>query len=405
MTDRAWRQTPVDALVDFESGLDFVALRAYRLSRTRAALKRAGYPACLLFDPVNIRYACGVRRGPLFQMHMPLRYLFIAVEGPVILFGASDVGLETIDECRPGAMIPYLFGGPRTDEAVARCIDEIATLVGRHSGERLLALDRGDPRVFARLATHGITVRDAQEPLEQARAIKSSEEVQCMNYAIAVAEVGMARMREQLTPGMTENELWAELWRTNMAMGGDWIEGRLFASGERTNPWFQECSDRVIRPGELVAFDTDMIGPFGYCADISRTFRAGPGKPTPDQRELYRIAREQLEHNIALLRPGIGFREWSERAWPQPARFAANRYAVLAHGVGLCDEYPAIYYREDWPSLGYDGTVAPHMVLCVESYIGAVGGREGVKLEEQVLVTEDGIERLSHFPFEDELMA
>ena len=226
-----------------------------------------------------------------------------------------------------------------------------------------------------------------------------------MNYALATAEIGFARMHEQLRPGMTENEFWSILWQTKMAMGGEWIEGRLLTSGERTNPWFQESSDRVIRPGDLVAFDTDMIGPFGYCADISRTFRAGPGKPTAEQRDLYKTSYEQLYHNIDLLKPGMSFRELAERAWPQPEIYAGNRYVVMAHGVGLCDEYPAIYYLQDWEKEGYDGTIEPHMVLCIESYIGAAGGRQGVKLEEQVLITENGYEILSRFPFEDALLA
>ena len=90
---------------------------------------------------------------------------------------------------------------------------------------------------------------------------------------------------------------------------------------------------------------------------------------------------------------------------PSPDKYAANRYSVLAHGVGLCDEYPAIYYLADWDAKGYDGTVEANMVLCVESYIGAEGGSQGVKLEEQVLITQTGYEILSKFPFEDDLLA
>ena len=81
----------------------------------------------------------------------------------------------------------------------------------------------------------------------------------------------MAAMRQALRPGISEQALWAELHAGNIARGGEWIETRLLASGPRTNPWFQECSSRVIEAGELVGFDTDLIGPYGYCADISRT--------------------------------------------------------------------------------------------------------------------------------------
>ena len=60
------------------------------------------------------------------------------------------------------------------------------------------------------------------------------------------------------------------------------------------------------------------------------------------------LAVEQLEYNRALLKPGLSFREWTEKAWPLPDEFVANRYGVIAHGVGLCDEWPAIYNEVDY---------------------------------------------------------
>ena len=128
---------------------------------------------------------------------------------------------------------------------------------------------------------------------------------------------------------------------------------------------------------------------FGYYADFSRTFFCGRGRPTGAQRTLYRLAYEQMQTNLALIRPGMSFRELSERAWPIPEAYVANRYFVLAHGVGMTGEYPYILHRQDFDQ-GYDGVIEPGMTLCVESYIGADGGADGVKLEEQVLVTERG---------------
>jgi Xaa-Pro aminopeptidase len=187
-------------------------------------------------------------------------------------------------------------------------------------------------------------------------------------------------------------------------MGGEWIETRLLASGPRANPWFQETSNRVIEAGELASFDTDMIGPFGYCADISRSFFCGPGRPSDEQRRLYGLAREQIEANMELIKPGLTFRELAEKAWKLPESCAPNRYPVVVHGVGLCDEYPACYYLEDFDASGYDGALEPGMTVCVESYMGEAGGSEGIKLEQQVLITETGTKLLSHYPFEDELL-
>ena len=129
--------------------------------------------------------------------------------------------------------------------------------------------------------------------------------------------------------------------------------------------------------------------------------RRGPASNA--QIELYRLAREQIAYNLALVRPGLGLREFSEKAFRLPERYRANRYSTIAHGVGLCDEYPAIYYPEDAEATGYDGVLEAGMTICLESYIGEEGGAEGVKLEEQVLVTETGAEVLSRYPFEDDV--
>jgi Xaa-Pro aminopeptidase len=186
--------------------------------------------------------------------------------------------------------------------------------------------------------------------------------------------------------------------------GGEFIETRLLSSGQRTNPWFNEASGRRVRPGELVALDTDTIGCYGYYSDFSRTFRCGPGRPTAYQRSIYSMAYEQIQHNISIIKPGVEFREIAERAWKIPERFVEQRYTSVMHGVGMHGETPFIAHAMDYEAYGRDGFVEANMVISVESYIGEKGAGEGVKLEEEVLVTEEGVELLSHFPFEDDLL-
>ena len=77
-----------------------------------------------------------------------------------------------------------------------------------------------------------------------------------------------------------------------------------------------------------------------------------------------------------------------------------NGYTVLAHGVGLCDEYPSLFVREEWDERGFDGVLGAGNVICVESFVGRRDGGEGVKLEQQVLVTETGPEVLTPYPLE-----
>jgi len=269
-------------------------------------------------------------------------------------------------------------------------------------GNKRLAIDNVNPEGADALVGHGLSLHNGKQVAEEARVIKGIEELKAMKIAIAVCQEGMRRMREALRPGISENELWSLLHQTNIALGGEWIETRLLSSGPRTNTWFQECGDRVIEAGDLVSFDSDLIGPYGYCADISRSWLCGDDKPSDEQRRLYALAYEQIQHNTALLKPGVGMFELAHRGFKLPPECVANRYSVMIHGVGLCDEYPKAVYLEDLAQgEGYECTLAEDMVVCVESYTGAVGGHEGVKLEEQVLITRDGPVTLSSYAFED----
>lgn len=407
---RRARNTPRRDLTDTETPIDMRRLRAYRLGRVREQLRKQDYAACLLFDPINIRYATGARNMSVWTLHNAARYCFIPLEGPVVLFDFHNSAhlsgtLDTVDEVRPTTVWFYFSSGPESEARAAKWAAEIADLVRRHGGgNRRMAIDHCNPFGYEALKREGIEVRDGQEVLELARVIKSDDEISCMNIAISVCEAGMARMREALEPGITENQLWAILNNTNNEMGGEWIETRLLASGGRTNPWFQEASDRIVRAGELMSFDTDLIGPFGYCADVSRTYFCGPGRPSQSQRMLYGLAVEQIQHDMSVLKAGMSFREFSERAWRVPPKYSGNRYSTIAHGVGMCDEYPKSVFTDVFDEKGYDGVYEPGMTMCLESYMGEVGGEEGVKLEQQVLITENGLELLSTFPYEEELL-
>ena len=108
---------------------------------------------------------------------------------------------------------------------------------------------------------------------------------------------------------------------------------------------------------------------------------------------------------MSIIEPGMTFEEYAHKAWNLPDEFASNRYYLSAHGVGMTGEYPYLYHGQDFDEWGYDGVIEPNMTLCVESYIGAAGEAEGVKLEEQIVVTGTGTKLLSNFPFEEDLLS
>jgi Xaa-Pro aminopeptidase len=158
----------------------------------------------------------------------------------------------------------------------------------------------------------------------------------------------------------------------------------------------------MVRDGELVAFDTDMAGPLGYFADVSRTYLCGDRKPTAEQRELYAFGYRFIQDTIPLFRPGASLVEIGEKAPVFPAKYAANRYVVLAHGAGMSDEWPAVYFPDmSWSGFGNDpDLVEEHMVICVEALVAEENRGESVKLEEQIIVTARGPELISRAPYD-----
>jgi Xaa-Pro dipeptidase len=382
-----------------------VTARGYRKQRMVDQVVAHDCTAILLFDPLNVRYALDARNMQVWAAHNPFHYALVFADGHSIDFeyrGSEHLvaGLETIDEVRPAYAWFYMFSGENLNEWVETWAREIVeALRERESGPLRLAVDKLDPPGADALRRLGVTLVEGQELTEQARVIKSAEEIELMRWTIRVCEAGMARMYEHSVAGKTEQEIWAELHYENARSGGEWIETRLLVVGERTNPWFQECSDHIAAAGDMLAFDTDLIGPYGYCADVSRSWTIDHVAMTADQRTLYSAALEQIEHNLALIEPGMDYREYMKRSWPIPDRYLANRYSCLLHGVGLCDEYPGVYAPQDAADY-LAGEFLPGMVLAVESLVGEEGGREAVKLETQVLVTDTGTERLDTFPWE-----
>ena len=392
--------------------VDLEAVRCYRLRRFRAEMARHDIAACVLFDPVNIRYASGARNMQIFNARNPARYLLVTQDqSAVILYeftGCMHLAddLETVTEVRPAITASFVAAG---DEIKRREMDwaaEIASTLTELVGKgATVGIERINAGAVQALSEYGFLLVDAQQPIERARAIKSQEEVACVKASLYATEIAVARLRQSLRPGLSENALWSILHQAVIAQNGDYVETRLLSSGQRTNPWFQESGNRVIGKNELVALDTDVVGCYGYYADFSRTFHSGPDEPNVDQRRLYAAAYEQIHHNMELLHHGLAFREYAQRAWQIPEKYLVNRYYLSAHGVGMTGEYPYLYHGADFLTAGYDGHIEVGMTLCVESYIGEVGGREGVKLEQQVLVTPSGPELLSNFPFEASLCA
>ncbi|WP_407175609.1 M24 family metallopeptidase [Bradyrhizobium sp. STM 3562] len=390
--------------------LDVGRLHRYRTSRLHAEMDKRGCDALLLFDTVNIRYATGARNMQIWTMHQPARYALVLRSGKTVLFeigGRSHhaEGLPLIDEVRVARPWFYYYAGSQASNHVKEFAAEIADLIGLSKASAYkprLYVDRCDRMGTISLEDAGLIVSDqAQELMEQARSIKSEDEIAATRIAIDVCEAGIRRIKAELRPGITELSLWSYFHQTNIELGGEYIETRLLTSGPRTNPFHQEASQKQIQKGEMVTFDCDLIGPLGYGADLSRAFVCA-AKPTAEQRNLYQRAHDLIMANTQLLQVGRSFAEIIDKASVLPQAY--RQWHRVAHGNGMSiGEFPAIGRRPGYPQGSiHEGRIQEGMVLCVGTFAGRKDGGEGVKLEHQTVIRSDGPELLSSSLFDSE---
>ncbi|MGB2516950.1 MAG: M24 family metallopeptidase, partial [Pseudomonadales bacterium] len=310
-----------------------------------------------------------------------------------------------VNEQRDGADFFYFDRGDKIADAAEKFAKQIADLVQQHGeGNQRIGVDKPMLHAIWALENNGFTIFPGEELTEKARAIKSIDEINAMRCAIYACEQSVEAMALVAKPGLSENEIWAVLHAENIKRGGEWIETRLLASGPRTNPWFQESGPRIVQNNEILSFDTDMIGPYGICADLSRSWWIGDGLPRPDMVYAMQHAYEHIQQNMEMLKPGVSLRELSARGHRLDAQYEAGKYGCMMHGVGLCDEWPLVAYDDKVVEGAFDYALEPGMCLCVEALVAPDGGDFAIKLEDQVVITEDGYENLTKLAFDAKLM-
>ena len=385
-------------------------MRAYRLQRLAAALQERDYAGVLVFDPMNIRYATDVTNMQIWNTHNPFRACLVTADAHVVLFDYKNAMFladynPLVSEVRSGASMFYFSVGDHADARALAFVDEVGEiLAARAPGNKRLAIDKIMPRGLRAFEAAGFDVPDGEEFMERVRAIKGPDEIKAMRCAIRTCEAAMTAMEEGTRPGMTEDDVWAILHAENIIRGGEWIETRLLSSGPRTNPWFQECGPRVIQPNEIIAYDTDLVGPYGFCADLSRTYWLGPDKPRQDMIDAMKLGIEHIETNMALLKPGLMIPELIEKCHILPEKYQKLKYSCFMHGVGLCDEWPHVGYPDHGDGMAFDHAIEIGMCFCVEALISEEGGDFSIKLEDQVVITETGYENLTVKPHDPALL-
>ncbi len=401
-----------------EAGLqlpDLQRMRRYRWERLTQHIVDRGYGGLLMFDPLNIRYATDSTNMQLWNTHNPFRAVLLCADGYMVIWDYKNSPfLSTFNplvrEQRSGADLFYFDRGDKVDVAADIFSNEVRVLIQEHAGNnKRLAVDKIMLHGLRALEAQGFEIMEGEEVTEKSRSIKGPDEILAMRCASLACENAVAEMERAARAGvpkgeMSEDDIWAVLHSENIRRGGEWIETRLLASGPRTNPWFQECGPRIAQNNEILAFDTDLVGSYGICVDISRTWWIGDKNPRPDMISAMQHAHEHIMQNMEMLKPGVPMKELSLNTHVLEEQYQSGKYGCLMHGVGLCDEWPLIAYPDKLVEGAYDYEIEAGMILCVEALVSPNGGDFSIKLEDQVLVTETGYENLTRYPFDERLM-
>ncbi|MDQ1719146.1 MAG: Xaa-Pro aminopeptidase [Pseudonocardiales bacterium] len=393
--------------VDFEQRVDFDRLRKYRLGRAKASLEASDCGAFLLFDFYNIRYTTQTWIGGALGDKMT-RYALLTRGGEPMLwdFGSAarhhrlySPWLEP-ENCHAGMLGLRGAIAPTAGlmESAVRQIKGLLTDAGVVDAP--VGVDIVEPAFLFEMQRQGLQVVDAQQLLLDARLIKSTDEIMLLTQAAAMVDGVYQDIVEALKPGIRENDIVALASKRLYEMGSDQVEAINAVSGERCNPHPHNFSDRLIRPGDQAFFD--IIHSYnGYRTCYYRTFSVGSA--TASQRDAYTKAREWMDASISVIKAGVGTDEVAS-VWPAATEFGfANEMDAFGlqfgHGLGLGLHERPIISRLN--SMREPIELQVGMVFALETYCPAADGFSAARIEEEVVVTEDGPRVLTLFPAQD----
>src|SRR3954471_4044433 len=383
--------------------VDLEMLRRERLRRLQDAMRGFDVEACLLFNEPNVRYATGVTAMPVYAMSTFARCAVVPQEGTPILFehpNSVHRSLLRAPDVRP--MHAWEFFDDPGAEARVWAGEAVAALRELGVSGDVVAVDRLGTPAFLGLSERGLSFRDSAPVTQEARRVKTSQELAAFDLNAPLMMEMLATVEGTIAPGVSEREVLAEMARVMLGGGGEYLATNCLCSGENTNPWRSEATGRRIREGDLVFVDTDTVGIEGCFFCVSRTFAVG--EPSAAQRETYRDAHRWLTEMKAMIRPGVTCANLAAEAPTIPERYAAQRYECMIHGIGLEEENPSVCHPQDAQS-NADTLIETGTALVVECYLGEVGAGHGVKLGDEVVVTEDGCLTLVPYPWSEALLA
>jgi Xaa-Pro aminopeptidase len=398
--------------VDWEERVDFERLRNERLNRIKGLLKQSEAGALLCFDMTNVRYITATHIGTWAQDKMS-RFTLLPQNGEPILwdFGSAarhhQLYAPWLDGAKRSRPDPTLLRGaiaPETGRAEAVAEKIYNELVEHGLQNEPLAIDIVELPILFALQAKGVKVIDGQQLMQNARMLKTVDEISLLTLSCALVDAAYHQLYEYMKPGIRENDCVALVNKVLYELGSEHVEGVNAISGERCSPHPHVFSDRILRPGDPAYFDI-LHSYMGYRTCYYRTFVVGSASQA--QVDAYKRCRDYLDHAISLIKPGVTTADVVS-IWPKAEEFGfPDEEAAFAlqygHGVGLAIWEKPVFSR--MVSFKHPEVIQEGMVFALETFWPATDGWSAARIEEQLVVTKDGCEIITRFPAEELMVA
>jgi len=390
--------------VDFEERVNFERLRNERLAKAKAALKASNLGSLICYDFDNIRYITGTHVGEWCRNKMN-RYCILPRDGEPLLFDpatpAKKISCPWIAD-RVFPAVGSMRGAiPPETGSVERVVDDVLKWLKEYGVDKKpVGMDIADIPLIRTLEKRGLEIVDGQEVMLEARITKTKDEIELLKVSAAMVDAAYEQVVRHIRPGNRENDLVAVANQVLYSLGSELVECVNSVAGERGKPHPHTFSDRIIRPGDMIFLDI-MHSYMGYRTCYYRTFICG--KPSREQLEAYATAWKWLKDSIDAVRPGATTADVA-KAWPAPGEFGLkteNEAFLLqfGHGVGLSIWEKPVISRLF--SLEHPYPIREGMVFALETYCPSADGRGAARIEEEVVVTKEGHERIFRYPIEE----
>ncbi|MCR4403253.1 MAG: Xaa-Pro peptidase family protein [Firmicutes bacterium] len=387
---------------DWQERVNFDRMRKERLARAKQMMEKHDLGALVCFVGENVRYITSVWQGN-WKNNIFIRYCVLPRGGEPILFETvgSDLECAKIDapwmEGRIRPAITWKWA-ESAEEMMAERMAESVYQALKESGveKEKIGIDIMDMRAYNALSRKGLNIVNGWPALSEARVVKTRDEIECLKISSAFGDAAMWKIKyEWLKPGVKESYITAKVNEYLYEEGFDFVYDIIVASGGNTSPYRRWHTDKLIRQGDLVIVDINAIGPGGYFVDFVRCFKVDT-KPTKEEKDLYRECYDSLYASLAELKPGNTTRDVALK-FPvyDDDKYGSVSLQQFAHSIGL-SLYEGMWISRAY-SLDYPVEIKENMCFAIETFAGHPGLPQTVRLEEDVVVTDKGPERLTMF--------